>query len=304
MGGGQDKRAKGKYGGGQRDPGEHMIMRGRRVPLGVQTSVQSGNPSAFTVLDLPDLSVGPWHDGLPSITAPLEGAAEAIAVEFDQLRRAGEPMPPSHLPASLKDQEQCFSRPILDLDGLCCLLTPMWWNCGYYTGNWPPERIRDDVERGMLHAFCLMEEGVWNKALCSLCPQTMAVLCSLPICESSLGCAYWGVQSSGTAMSLHCGVSNAKLRVQLLLPGGLGDCTVTCGGQARRSHAGQAVVFDTLHGDPVGHRRPAGRHLEPLPLARLPRAPAPGLRPHEHQSRLLHTGVAPSRLRVTAMSPR
>jgi len=93
----------------------------------------------------------------------------------------------------------------------------------------------------------LMEEGVWNVTNTSKCPLTTSLLMSLPVCDCTLGYAYFSILSPHTSILPHHGASNSKLRVQLLLPtqdDSYCDCSITVGRETRTYEPGRAFIFD------------------------------------------------------------
>ncbi len=94
-------------------------------------------------------------------------------------------------------------------------------------------------------AYYLMEEGSWNSINTSKCPVTMAVLSQLPICECTLGYAYFSVLQNGVTVAPHFGVTNCKLRLQFPLNhDALMNAAMNVGGVETRYQPGTGIVFD------------------------------------------------------------
>ena len=71
----------------------------------------------------------------------------------------------------------------------------------------------------------IIAEGKWNERLARLCPKTTQLLRQLPLCNTSLGYAYFSTLAANADIRSHYGASNIKLRIQVnILP-----CTIYIG---------------------------------------------------------------------------
>jgi small GTP-binding protein len=90
----------------------------------------------------------------------------------------------------------------------------------------------------------LIEEGGWHDDIARACPRTTAALRRLPLCETSLGYAYFSTLESKGHIRPHYGASNAKLRIQLPLFGDAGgEAAITVGGETR-PYCAEPIAFD------------------------------------------------------------
>ena len=112
------------------------------------------------------------------------------------------------------------------------------------------ERLKTSSDsKGDWKVLYLMDEGVWG-GNSAMCPVTHSLLQQLPVCACSFGYVYFSVLSAHTYIDPHCGVTNAKLRLQLPLvsfgqdKAAFSDCFVVVNGEERRYVPGQAIVFD------------------------------------------------------------
>ncbi len=103
-----------------------------------------------------------------------------------------------------------------------------------------------------------LEEGVWNRGLCDLCPYTSSILKRLPICECALGYAYFSIIKPGTHIKPHHGCSNCKLRIQL--PIQVSDsCKIIIDGVEYTYKSGHPLIFDDSFRHEVNYQpRPTG----------------------------------------------
>lgn len=118
-----------------------------------------------------------------------------------------------------------------------------------------------ELRRGW-SAVPLVEDGCWHPSNARACPRTVRALGKVPLLlGSSLGQAYFSRLQPGTTIEPHCGVSDAKLRAQLVLrfaaAGGetaadeeasAGPATtaggLTVSGQTCSWEPGRLIVFD------------------------------------------------------------
>lgn len=91
----------------------------------------------------------------------------------------------------------------------------------------------------------LLNEGVWDEEVCSMCPGTMKFVKSLPVCESSVGYIYFSVLEPRANVTAHCGCCNFKLRCQvpLIVPVN-GSAAVHVGDEERIYTQGMPLLFD------------------------------------------------------------
>eukprot|EP01040_Poterioochromonas_malhamensis_P016094 gene16094-18173_t len=123
------------------------------------------------------------------------------------------------------------------------------------------ESVAQDVETGRWEAACLMTEGRWEFAPSSSAAREMfavtaSVLASLDVFETGLGYVYFSRLTAGTVIRPHCGATNCKLRMQIVLfdetemgaetdvAGQLRLGRLTVDGETREYRAGEVMVFD------------------------------------------------------------
>lgn len=83
--------------------------------------------------------------------------------------------------------------------------------------------------------------GKSNNKIISQCPQTAALLKSIPTVEVA-GLSLFSTMMPGTHLQAHCGTTNAKLRVNLPLI--TEDSTIRVGNQTHRMKEGEVFIFD------------------------------------------------------------
>eukprot|EP01031_Cornospumella_fuschlensis_P037525 gene37525-45574_t len=115
------------------------------------------------------------------------------------------------------------------------------------------EKIDKDVELkgpSTWEVINLMAEGCWIEENTRLFPRTMEILRSLPLMQTGLGYVYFSVLSSRTFIRGHCGVTNAKLRIQLPIVLDYADKSssemsyITIAGEKREYKLHDPIIFD------------------------------------------------------------
>lgn len=94
--------------------------------------------------------------------------------------------------------------------------------------------------------WLLLDEGSWVEEHCRRCPRTAELLRALPLCDSSLGYAYFSVLPPHARVGAHRGATNAKLRghLPLELPPEGADCGIRVAGEVRAWQAAEVLLFD------------------------------------------------------------
>mmetsp|Transcript_80124 Transcript_80124/g.226797 ORF Transcript_80124/g.226797 Transcript_80124/m.226797 type:complete len:570 (+) Transcript_80124:59-1768(+) len=229
-------------------------------------------------------------------------------------------------------QESASGRPRFHIPGLA---SRAWWGEGHLSELGWAQRLRasagaivaefaalktmDSVDSNDWQRFPLIEEGYWQNDNCSRCPVTAELLASIgpALCDCALGHAYFSLLMPGARVPPHCGVSNAKLRGQLLLQtpeqvlihaldgDGPGPTANTCGlrvASERRFYEGQGqllffddsleheawnlaaspravLIFDFWHPHLLPHSRALIRAAFPLPPGPVSKEKARGRSP-------------------------
>eukprot|EP01031_Cornospumella_fuschlensis_P028305 gene28305-34177_t len=115
------------------------------------------------------------------------------------------------------------------------------------------EKIDKDVELkgpSSWEVINLMADGCWIEENTRLFPRTVELLRSLPLMQTGLGYVYFSVLSSRTFIRGHCGVTNAKLRIQLPIVLDYADKSssemsyITIAGEKREYKLHDPIIFD------------------------------------------------------------
>lgn len=95
---------------------------------------------------------------------------------------------------------------------------------------------------GPWRSFVLMHQGRWIDWNCERCPDTTALVRSIP----GLTVAGFSVLEPGTHITTHRGPNKGALRYQLgvIVPGSEGDCRIRVGDEMIHWREGEGVVFD------------------------------------------------------------
>lgn len=89
---------------------------------------------------------------------------------------------------------------------------------------------------------------------CALCPSTMEIIESLPLCPKVLGFAYFSVMVPGTIVKPHCAPVNTRIRYHLTLEDDP-DAAIRVDAEARSwEKRGECLVFDDSFEHEVWHR--------------------------------------------------
>jgi aspartate beta-hydroxylase len=92
--------------------------------------------------------------------------------------------------------------------------------------------------------FPFYERGRKNAENCALCPVTTRIIEGSNTVRTMAGLLYVSKLSPGMHIEPHSGPTNVRLRCHLGLRVPDGDCGLTVGGETRRWHEGQCLVFD------------------------------------------------------------
>jgi aspartyl/asparaginyl beta-hydroxylase (cupin superfamily) len=111
---------------------------------------------------------------------------------------------------------------------------------GTPANKWSP--LDQRMDWGALH---LWKNGVRNDDACARCPETAALVESLPLVRIP-GCAptvFFSILQPGTHLPAHTGVTNLRtiIHLPLIVPNG---CAFRVGGETREWHPGNAWAFD------------------------------------------------------------
>lgn len=91
----------------------------------------------------------------------------------------------------------------------------------------------------------IIAEGKWNQRLARLCPKTTQLLRQLPLCNTSLGYAYFSTLAPNADIRAHYGASNIKLRMQVpLVVGEAGGAAITVSTSTRVYSKQDIIIFD------------------------------------------------------------
>jgi hypothetical protein len=114
------------------------------------------------------------------------------------------------------------------------------------------------VGKGSWRTFNLFRDGKIEEN-CRLCPETTAIVESLPLCPRASGNVYFSVMMPGTQVKPHCGPLNTRVRYHLTLSPDE-QAWMRVGTEKRSWKAGECLVFDDSFEHEVQH------------LGRVPRA--------------------------------
>lgn len=114
----------------------------------------------------------------------------------------------------------------------------------------------------------LVNEGNWSifplfrsrkiEENCYLCPQTTAIVESLPLCDKVLGLVYFSVIVPGTKIRAHCGPVNTRIRYHLTLSSDA-QAWICVDAEKRTWKPGECLVFDDSFEHEVQHHGHAPR---------------------------------------------
>lgn len=146
-----------------------------------------------------------------------------------------------------------------------------------------PERA--ELQRGFGRADALLGAGDWSifnlyrqgvrvERNCALCPRTVEIAESLPLCTDGQAMLYFSVMTPGTHVKPHCGFTNTRLRYHLGIEVGDG-VRIRAGQQWHRWQPGRVLAFDDSFEHEVVHEGDRRRVVLLLDVWH------PGLRPDE-----------------------
>lgn len=104
---------------------------------------------------------------------------------------------------------------------------------------------RNTTPTGSWDVFSLVNQGIAMKENCSLCPQTMGIISSLPsvLIKNVFGNVMFSIVKPGTLITEHYGPTNIRLRCHLGLQVSA-DCLLHVDDQILSWENGQCIVFD------------------------------------------------------------
>lgn len=108
------------------------------------------------------------------------------------------------------------------------------------------------VGAGDWSVFTLFRSGKVEQN-CALCPRTLQIIESLPICPKASGLAYFSIMVPGTVIKPHCGPTNTRIRYHLPLREDPG-AEMRVDTETRTWKAGECLIFDDSFEHEVRHR--------------------------------------------------
>ena len=120
--------------------------------------------------------------------------------------------------------------------------------------------LRNDVE-GCWEVLHFYNQGVKNEAAFELCPETAAIVDSIPglMKECAFGNAYLSVLQPGTLIEPHCGPTNVRHRLHFALTAPDPRSVLTVDGMPQHWTVGECMIFDDSLEHSASHPDPASK---------------------------------------------